>query len=67
MNRNEFASLLERLVPEVEVEEYMVPEPRRILDAEEVFDALREACDPPVSKEEFNSLCGRLGLPTGRK
>lgn len=61
MKRSEAEMLLRHLIPLAERESTLLsPKPRHILDAESVFDLVRESCDPPITKVEFNALADEV-------
>lgn len=61
MNRKDARALLARLLPLVEKESgFLTPFPVMTLSAFDVFDAIRELSDPPISEEEFNTIADEI-------
>lgn len=61
LTRTEARNILERLLPLVESESmFETPVPTHTITAESVFDAIREACDPPMTPEQFNEIADSL-------
>jgi hypothetical protein len=50
--------LMKKLVPNCE-RDFL---DNKTVDAELVFDIIRELSDPPMTKEEFNQISDELGL-----
>jgi hypothetical protein len=57
MTREEFKKVVALLLPEAELESpFLSPFRSFTISADLVFDVLRQATEPPVSKEEFNQI-----------
>lgn len=57
MQRIEAEKLIRQLIPEVERESaFLNPSSGYVISAMTVFDVIREASDPPITKKEFNAI-----------
>lgn len=61
IERIDAIALIQQLLPEcIKESPLLTPFPQHILFAADVFDAIREACDPPITQAEFNHIADRL-------
>ena len=64
MKRAEAEALIRILLPESFYESRLLtPDPACLINAFRVFDAIREASDPPITPEEFNAIADTVDPP----